>query len=93
MSGFLYLLLAIAHGVVFTLNIITCIHLAPIIGENATTGYGLMMSIGTMASAALTLLVYPDETPDEVVVFIVIHSALLTGMGFAAYYYVPMLIS
>jgi hypothetical protein len=100
MSRPLYILLAIFHGVMFTLNIVTAIYLAPIINtpEGWGTGqltesalYGLLMSIGTIVSAAITLGVYPDEVFDNVLPVVAIHSGLLMGMAFAMWYYVPLI--
>jgi len=103
MSPFMYYFLATAHGVIFTLNIITAWHLAPIINTPMGVGemseaalYGMLMSMGIIASAGASLGVYPSDSLTDFstkILIAIVHSAMLTGMAIAVYYYVPMLIS
>ena len=96
MSAFVKYLLFIAHGVAFTVHILTAIALneafpvsdpAQEMGVGGT--YGILMCLGTILSGA-GCVVYIANDKDErpLKMFIAsLHAALLCGMAWAVYSY------
>jgi len=102
MKSFTYIFLAIAHGIIFTLNIILAINLAPILDAGLVPGdgspaalFGFLMCLGTIISSLITLGVYMEDLVEigTIATACSVHSAILAAMAYSYYYYVSMLIS
>jgi len=103
MHPFLYMAVAIAHGVLFTLNIILAVNLTPILGSNVideallppSTLIGILGCIGIIFSCVLTLVAYDSEnnTLSDKAVAATIHAAIVVGLLYTWYYYGMVLIA
>ncbi len=100
MHPYLYVTVGIAHGILFTFNIILAVNVAPILNPNTEESlgdaglFGVLGSFGVILSCVASLVLYDmqDAIEDKSVVAAV-HAAIVAGLLYTWYYYGMLLIA